>query len=189
MKAPVRYLLVFLLSGILPGPWIAAQEDPLLESSRALAQRFGQELQAELKAALISGGPVAAISVCRDSAPRIASALSREAGAKIGRTSLLLRNAINAPEPWQVNVLTRYFEPAVRTTDKRVEYFVRSAGDVDVRYMQAIRTGGLCLTCHGQNLDSALAKQLEADYPHDRARGYELGALRGAYSITWPLLR
>lgn len=187
MKARGRYLVVFLLGGILPGPWIAAQEDPLLESSRALAQRFGQELQAELKAALISGGPVAAISVCRDSAPRIASALSREAGAKIGRTSLLLRNAINAPEPWQVNVLTRYFEPAVLTTDKRVEYFVRSEGDV--RYMQAIRTGGLCLTCHGQNLDSALSKQLQADYPHDQARGYEAGALRGAYSVTWPLLR
>jgi hypothetical protein len=176
--------LVFFLCGILPGPWLAAQEDPLLEASRALAQRFGQELQTELKAALVNGGPAAAVSVCRDAAPRIASALSREAGAKIGRTSLLLRNPINTPEPWQANVLTQYFQPTVLTTDKRVEYFARS-GD-DVRYMQAIRTGGLCLTCHGQDLDGALLEQLDTDYPHDQARGYELGVLRGAFSITWP---
>ncbi len=184
MTARKRDLVIYLLGGMLVASCAHAQEDPLLEASRALAQRFGQELQTELKAALVNGGPVAAVSVCRDVAPRIASALSRETGAKIGRTSLLLRNPINAPEPWQANVLTQYFQPTVLTTDKRVEYFARS-GD-DVRYMQAIRTGGLCLTCHGQNLDDALLEQLEADYPHDQARGYELGALRGAFSITWP---
>lgn len=184
LHRPDFLLLVTFLVTVLSAPYSVAREEPLLETSRALAQRFAMELQVELKAALAQGGPEHAISVCKEEAPRIASKLSRETGAKVARTSLLLRNAMNAPEPWQVEVLTSYFQPEVLATDKRVEFYAESSGDV--RYMQAIRTGGLCLICHGQVPEGDLARQLDSDYPYDQARGYELGSLRGAFSITWP---
>ena len=179
------FLILITFVGLaLAAPNTMAQDKSLLEESRALAQRFAMQLQAELKAALSEGGPIHAIAVCKEEAPRIASALSRSSGAKVGRTSLKPRNALNAPEVWESDVLVRYFQPAVQMTDKRIEYFAASSGDV--RYMQAIRTGGLCLTCHGQIPQGDFSRALEADYPYDRARGYELGSLRGAFSITWP---
>jgi hypothetical protein len=52
--------------------------------------------------------------------------------------------------------------------------------------MKAIPTGAVCLACHGQTLAPEIQEALDTDYPHDRARGYELGQIRGAFSITWP---
>ncbi|XOV82815.1 MAG: DUF3365 domain-containing protein [bacterium] len=177
-------MMTALISTVFSASFTEAQEMPLLETSRAVVQRFATALQVELQAALVEGGPQQAVSVCKEQAPKIASALSRETGAKVGRTSLQTRNAVNSPEPWQVEVLVRYFEPEVQATDKRVEYFSQSSGDI--RYMQAIRTGGLCLTCHGQDLSTDLTEQLDRQYPFDRARGYTPGSLRGAFSVTWP---
>ena len=184
MYKPYSLVLMTFLCTLLAAPYSVAREATLLETSRALAHRFAMELQVELKSALAQGGPVHAISVCKEEAPRIASKLSRETGAKVARTSLQSRNTINAPDPRQVEVLTSYFQPEVQATDKRVEFFSQSYGDV--RYMQVIRTGGLCLTCHGPVLADDLVKQLDLDYPFDQARGYEIGSLRGAFSITWP---
>lgn len=177
-------ILITFLGLALAAPDTVAQEKSLLEESRALAQRFAMQLQAELKAALSDGGPINAITVCKEEAPQIASELSRLSGAKVGRTSLRSRNAINAPESWEREVLGRYFQPTAQLTDKRIEFFATESGDV--RYMQAIRTGGLCLTCHGHIAQGDLSRALDADYPFDQARGYEIGSLRGAFSITWP---
>ena len=186
LQKPDFLILATFLWVVLSAPDTIAQEQEksLLEESRALAQRFAMQLQTELKAALSDGGPIHAIAVCRDEAPKIASALSRQSGAKVGRTSLRPRNAINAPESWQSKVLNQYFQPTVQITDARIEYFSASSGDL--RYMQAIRTGGLCLTCHGQMPEGDLTRALDVDYPYDQARGYEIGSLRGAFSIIWP---
>ena len=163
---------------------INAQSPASLEASRKLAQDFGQQLQAALSQALSNGTPEQAIAVCRDEAPRIASQLARQSGAKIHRTSRRFRNPMNAPEPWEEEVLSHFFQAAAEETDKRIEFF-ESNGNT-VRYMQAIRIGGVCIVCHGQTLTSPIQNLLHSEYPYDRARDYELNDLRGAFSITWP---
>ena len=52
--------------------------------------------------------------------------------------------------------------------------------------MKAIPTGGICLTCHGTGLSPDIDAVLSQSYPHDLARGYEVGDVRGAFSVTWP---
>jgi uncharacterized protein DUF3365 len=163
---------------------VKAQDRVTLESSRQLAQRFGLELQSALQQALASGSPEQAIAVCRDEAPQIASKLARQSGAKIGRTSRRYRNPMNAPEQWEEAVLANLFQVTAEETDKRIEFFATEQGVV--RYMQAIRMGGVCLTCHGASLTSSVEELLDSEYPRDRARGYGLNELRGAFSITWP---
>ena len=69
-----------------------------IEHSRQLALQLGSELKGELGKAMAAGGPVAAISVCRERAPAIAARLSRESGAAVGRTALRVRNPANAPD-------------------------------------------------------------------------------------------
>jgi len=161
----------------------SAEPDPQLEASRAITDRFAADLQAALTATIAAGGPVAAITVCRDLAPQIASRLSRETGAKVGRTSLRLRNPANAPEPWQAVVLQQF--DAAPAGSAPAEHFERF-GDNGARYLRAISVGGLCLACHGTDLADDVRQQLDADYPHDRARGYRPGDVRGAFSVVWP---
>jgi hypothetical protein len=50
--------------------------------------------------------------------------------------------------------------------------------------MKAIAMGEVCLVCHGSNLAPEVAENIERLYPEDQARGFELGELRGAVTIT-----
>lgn len=185
MKSMRLKTLPPIIAAMLVGCSVTA-DDPRLEESRALVKSFGVSLQSELKKGLAEGGPVQAISVCKDKAPQIASELSRLSGAKVRRTSLRFRNPGNAPEPWETSVLLE-FEQQANTAEPTapLEHFVREA-DGTIRYMAVIRTGGVCLACHGTPLSPELGAILDADYPHDRARGYALGNVRGAFSVTWP---
>ncbi len=186
MKSMSVKTLLVSISAALFVACLQAADDPRLEESRALVQSFGVSLQSELKKGLAEGGAVGAISVCKDKAPQIASELSRLSGAKVRRTSLRFRNPANAPEPWETSVLLE-FEQQANTAEPTapLEHFVREA-DGTIRYMAVIRTGGVCLACHGTPLSPELGAILDADYPHDRARGYALGDIRGAFSVTWP---
>ena len=154
--------------------------------SREIAKSFGGRLQAALQEALTESGPTGAIDVCSDIAPQIASELSRQSGAKVRRTSLKFRNPANAPEPWEAEILRRFETQAeVLDPSEPLEYFAVQ-DDGSSHYLLAIRTGAVCLACHGTTLTEETEHQLEKDYPHDRARGYSLNEIRGAFSVSWP---
>ncbi len=181
-----RSTLLALLILVVFLPCVAAADkvDPNIAKSRALVATFGSHLQAELKQSLGEGGPVAAIAICKDRAPQIASALSRSSGAKVRRTSLRYRNPLNAPEPWEALVLRTFEEQRHESPAMPLEY-LSQLEDGTIRYMSAIKTGPVCLVCHGDNLIDAISEKLDVDYPHDRARGYAQGDIRGAFSLTW----
>ncbi len=57
------------------------------------------------------------------------------------------------------------------------------------RYMKAIPLQDVCLKCHGTDeVRAQPAKDtLAAEFPHDKATGYTLGQLRGAFTVKRPL--
>lgn len=164
----------------------AGADDTRVAESRALVQAFGARLKGELKKGLEQGGPVAAVEICKDVAPQIASELSRQSGARVMRVSRRYRNPGNAPADWQVRVLED-FESRAAAAEKpaRLEYFVTGQDGRD-RYMSAIRVDGVCLACHGETLAQTLQERIDAEYPHDKATGYRSGDVRGAFSVSWP---
>ena len=172
-----------LLAALLTPAMVSGSEDPQLLEARDIAARFTAQLKSELTTAISDGGPELAISVCKDSAPRIAVELSRASGATVSRTSLRLRNSANAPEPWQEEILRRFDSARASGDQGSLEYFA-TAGN-SRRYMKAIPTGGVCLACHGMELSPAVEAALAEHYPADRARGYQAGDIRGAISIVW----
>lgn len=158
----------------------------LRDASRELSQRFAAQLKDELIRAMAGGGPPDAVKVCAERAPLIAAELSRESGAKIGRTSLRFRNPVNAPEAWQYQVLADFDERGSSADAEALEYFsARPAPGVKARYMMAIVTKPMCLACHGEP-EQPVKMYLEQLYPHDRATGYEAGDIRGAFYVSWP---
>jgi hypothetical protein len=149
-----------------------------------LAQRYGKRLKGELTQAMAKGGPSAAIEVCSEVAPEIAKDV--EKGWSIGRTALRVRNKANEPDDWERSTLERFAEAMAKgakpETLEASEEQARGERRV-FRYMKAIPTEALCLTCHGKDIGADLEAVVRKRYPDDRATGFDLGELRGAFSV------
>ena len=158
-------------------------------ASREAIGSFAGALQEQLKAAMAVGGPTAAIEVCKIVAPDIAAEASEERGWRIGRTSLKLRNPANAPDAWELAVLRDFEARRAAGEDPagidHAELVVR-AGKRTFRYMKAIGTQAVCTLCHGAAIAPEVSARLDALYPEDLARGFEVGDIRGAFTITQP---
>lgn len=157
----------------------------LTDAQRAQQQRaddarallFGR-LMGRLSDELAKGGPAGAVGVCREEAPTIAAAVSRETGVRIGRTSHRLRNPKNAPPDWA--------KPLV--AQQRATTAVFAAADGRLAVWSPIRLLPNCLMCHGEpaELDPGVRAALARDYPDDRATGFKTNDLRGAFWIEVP---
>lgn len=165
--------------------------NPNAEEAKGLIKAFATTLQGELQSAMQAGGPTKAISVCRDRAPAIAADLSTRSGWEIGRTSLKVRNqAQNLPDEWETGVLVAFEgRKASGEAIDTIAYgeVVETQGDKKFRFMKAIPTGEVCLACHGSNLTNEVAAALDQLYPGDQARGFAVGDIRGAFSLSKPL--
>jgi hypothetical protein len=147
---------------------------------------FQKELTQELVKAMTEGGPERAIAICAVKAPAIADRYSQLPGINIRRVSLQMRNPNIIPDRYELSVLSQ-FASTTHDEPQTASVLVRDSGDVKrFRYMKEIKTGQLCLSCHGDpaGFSFALKKALREKYPDDRAVGYRLGDSRGAYSVT-----
>ena len=161
-----------------------------IDASREAIKSFAGALQEQLMSAMAVGGPTAAIEVCKIAAPDIAAEASDARGWRIGRTSLKLRNPDNAPDAWELAVLQDFEARKAAGEDParidRAEFVVRD-GQRTFRYMKAIGTQPVCTICHGGAIAPEVTARLDALYPEDRARGFEVGDIRGAFSIAQPV--
>lgn len=164
----------------------AALSEQDLQQARTLVKAFGSDLKSALKPAMKSGGPVNAINVCNLQAGPIAKAVSAQSDWKVSRTSLKVRNVNNAPDAWELKTLEQFEQRKAAGEDvKTLEHseIITKKGESVYRYMKAIPTGGLCLKCHGSNLNDAVSGKLKTLYPDDKAIGFKLGDIRGAFSL------
>ena len=163
----------------------ATQDDDRLTRSRDAAMQLGQELSATLLTAIGTDGPVEAIRLCNVEASPIAARVSEQAGASVGRTALRLRNPDNAPDAGARAVLTTFERDLAAGATPPLEHF-ETRPDGSARFMSAIVTQGLCLTCHGSGIAPEVAAEIADRYPADQATGFAAGDLRGAFLIEWP---
>lgn len=155
----------------------------LKADAEAKVQTFAKTLKGELLTAINQGGLVNAIDVCNLKAPAIAAQLSTD-GWSVKRTALRVRNPANAPDDWERNVLD-YFSATMAKQPAPPFIQATSVGAAPFRYMQTIKTGQLCLACHGSNLSTDVQAALTKRYPQDQATGFKLGDLRGAFSLQY----
>ncbi|MBA4740819.1 MAG: DUF3365 domain-containing protein [Burkholderiales bacterium] len=187
----VKLIIVLLLTSWSTCCVADADDDKaLIFDMQSTASMFVKTLGKTLKTTINSKGPTAAISVCKTVAPNLANQLSRETGWKISRVSLKVRNPlIGTPDTWERKQLIAFSNDSFLDSSKSglIEtYFVEDETEYrSIRYMRALPTGPICLTCHGRPKDipDEVASALEQLYPHDKAIGYSLGDIRGAISI------
>jgi hypothetical protein len=153
----------------------------------ALAKDYGASLLGVLKGAIENTGTESAVVFCNKEAPAIAEEASKRSGWKIARTSLRLRNEASAPDDYERKVMTEFVariasgEPAASL--KRAD-IVEQNGERIFRYVQAIPTGELCLSCHGSDLKPTVSTKIHALYPADQATGFRQGDMRGVFTLS-----
>lgn len=155
--------------------------------AKATIKQFAGALQTELKTAMKAGGPVAAISVCNMQAMPVTAQVAAEHGMQLSRVSLKNRNPVNVPNEWQAAVLKDFDRQQAAGQDitKLVwSETVNVDSGREFRFMKAIPTGDVCLKCHGSQLAPEVVQVLADLYPEDRATGYSVGDVRGAFVIT-----
>ncbi|HRP34587.1 MAG TPA: DUF3365 domain-containing protein [Gammaproteobacteria bacterium] len=185
MNARVSRLCVAAVACVAAATAVADAPDRAAEG-RAMAGQFGAELRTALQDAMAAGGPIAAIKVCNEDAPRIAAAAAQASGATVGRTSLKLRNPDNRPDEHERAVLEEFAAAVAANPGAPPPERLDTLADGRVRFMSAIIVQPPCLACHGDALAPPVAAAIGALYPDDQARGYQAGELRGAFTITWP---
>ncbi len=159
-----------------------------LQLARQTVKIFGERLKSDLTSAIKTDGVANAVGLCQTLSPDIPTGLSDETGFEISRTSLKLRNPENAAGPWELGVLKKFEEQVAKGGDAaRLEHFeivITPEGDKLFRYMKSIAVTDLCLSCHGTNLKPDVKAELSRYYPDDKAKDYNLGELRGAFSLV-----
>ena len=150
------------------------QKDSMLAAKEAL---FTQ-LSSRLMEAMNSQGPAAAISVCQQEAPKIASDVSAEHGLQIGRTGVRLRNPNNAAPKWAT---------ALTDANKDTPTFA-TLSNGHAAALLPIKLQAQCLMCHGpkETIAPVIQEQLTKLYPNDQATGFQEGELRGWFWIDLP---
>ena len=158
-----------------------------LKNAKKIAKVFSKSLKGTLQKAMMNGGPVNAVSACNISAIPITEKVAKENGVQLSRVSLKNRNTDNAPNDWQRPILESFDARVANGEEAKTLVYAEITeenGKKQFRFMKALPTGGVCLTCHGSNLDATLSSRLTELYPHDKAKGYSLGQVRGALVIV-----
>jgi hypothetical protein len=158
-----------------------------LTRARDATRKYAEKLKVELHTALKNGGPKAAIGACTSIAPDLDAVVSEEMTIEISRTALKFRNADNAPDPWEQAGLEGFVKQMAEGADPRKlevhDVTVTTEGQKLFRYMRPIIMGENCMACHGPNLPGDIKSEIARTYPDDKAYGFNVGELRGAFTL------
>lgn len=194
----MKTILAFALPLLLVTQGLHAQSnDALLAETRKTALPVLPKVVKAMQDAVQEQGPVAAIAVCKEKAPRLLQEMRTQTGWDIRRISLKTRNpATGTPDAWEARQLAEFnirvangAKPETLEVGEIVTDENGKSGQRSYRYLKALPVAPVCVTCHGATdaLSAELQAALARDYPQDRATGYSAGEVRGALSVKRPL--
>jgi hypothetical protein len=165
-------------------PVSSANLEEFRKEARGHAKSLGGALKARLQQAIKHGGLEAGVEECKLVAEPIAESLSNE-GWTVGRTALRVRNPNNTPDSWEQTQLANFAEQLSQKLPGPFEALHVDEQTGELRYMKAIQTGQVCTACHGNNIAPDVYHAIKKAYPNDEAIGFDVGSLRGAFSLTY----
>ena len=182
--------LLFLIAALNAGCGQVETQQPAPEAvkaARAASGDLGRALMGRLTTALSDSGPEAAVAVCAIEAQEIAEEVSAQTGLDVGRTALRTRNLANRPDDWEQKQLLAFEAGLKKGADPKsleVAEMTETPGGAVFRWAKPIMTQQLCLTCHGASIAPDLAQVIDDLYPSDAARGFEIGQMRGIFTVS-----
>ena len=188
LSTPLARLLPLFCLQALPISLQASEEQTLISQAKTEIKTLATALKSTLQHGMKTNGPAASVTLCNVQAPIITQASAAKSGSSdwtVTRTSLKLRSPANAPSDWVEQVLTDFEvrKDQGEAAEKMAHSEVR---DGQFYFIKAIPTQGACLACHGSNIGENVKDKLAELYSNDKATGYSLGDIRGAFIASKP---
>lgn len=158
------------------------------EIGNTIALNTKKTLGKNLQNAMQNGGVENAIDFCNLNAMPLVDSLSQYFGAEIRRVSIKVRNPLDFPNDLEQELLDAY---AYQWKDSlALQANVQALENDTYLFTKPILIdNALCLSCHG-SIENGMLKEtddfIKSKYPEDKAIGYQLGDLRGMWSIVIP---
>ena len=153
---------------------------PYSTKGAEIAKTTQMQLGKNLKRTMKAKGPVAAVAFCNTKAMPLTAEMEQKYDAKIKRVSNKVRNEANKPNATESKIIEDYINAL--KNGKEIKPITKVVGE-KVHYYAPIKTGGVCLNCHGTTVAQPIDSILKIKYPNDKALGYAKGDLRGIWSI------
>jgi len=159
-----------------------ASDSSIKQEGIAYIKMLGGALKTELKAHMQKDpSGLEALAFCTGSAERITKEINAKLPvyAKVRRTALKTRNeSTNKPDATDIKVMQEYEASiANKTFDPKEIKIVKEA--YVTRIYKPLLIKGVCLKCHGSDLNPQITNALKSAYPKDKAINFKEGELRG----------
>lgn len=188
MKPLLLSLLFFILAvfatAFYPSPTPPSQAVDYRKLGDSLSLKAQQALVKNLLGAIQKGGSAYAVEFCNEKAMPLTDSLSQKYDVIIQRISAKNRNPKNSASLFDKKILelfasTSSFSLKDTLIDTPKGYI----------YYKPIKIGmPTCLQCHGkpkQDIDDATVTTIRRKYRFDKAMGYQMADLRGAWKLTF----
>jgi hypothetical protein len=155
------------------------------EQGKKIAKTSFKTLSGQLQKAMAEGGISNAVKYCNVEAYPLTDSLKQQFGVvELRRATDKPRNEKNLITESEKAQLDAWKKQKLQGKDLKPE--VHAQGQDQVVFYAPIVLKGQCLTCHGnKEAMGADYADIQKLYPNDKATGYELGDLRGMWSITF----
>lgn len=167
----------------------AGKEDKKLDvrigKSLQIFQSLQKSMQKELLAGVKEGGFKKAINVCNQKAANLEKMAGNEK-VQIKRVSDKPRNPDHAANAQELIVLNKWHKQLAQKQKLTPESFTDAEGNFHVMKPITIQKA-TCLNCHGSedSIQAEVLQEINRLYPDDKAKGYQMNQLRGAFLATW----
>jgi mono/diheme cytochrome c family protein len=149
-----------------------------------LGQKYASETQQvlgkNLMQAMSEGGSVYAVEFCNTQAYPLTDSMAMALDARIKRVSDKARNPENKANMEQLDIILK-MKAELAAGKQPKPAMVHKENKVLGHY--PIVTKGLCLSCHGSEVNGKLKTRINELYPADEATGYEENELRGLWVV------
>lgn len=181
MKILIIILFTFFTNQISSNVAVNNQEELVMD----IINKTMKNLKSRLDIALKDGSVIAALEMCSIEAQDI-TMLNNTEKTSIKRISLKYRNPLNKPTKQEELILKSFEEKLLSGTNFNDLVFKQTNinyKEKTLTVMKAIPTKGVCLNCHGTSIDKKVIRQIKIIYPDDKAIGFNLDEIRGAFVV------
>ncbi|MEB2783317.1 Tll0287-like domain-containing protein [Algoriphagus persicinus] len=155
----------------------------------SISSEAQQQLMASLHQAVDEKGFVGALDFCNVNAAPIIKVLSDKYGVAIRRTTYRARNQNNLPTEDEAPILDAYEYNAENGIENKPNIQKIENGEILLYTKAIVISSEFCLACHGDpknGINSGVLSKIDSLYQKDLAREFELGNLRGMWSLKIP---
>ena len=159
----------------------------VIAEGREISKAAFNTLSSNLKQAMKKGGVDYALEFCNVEAMPLTDSLSSRYGLALRRASHQPRNPVNRADSLEMKTIETYLRQIEENRDLQPVTYAR---EKTITYHAPIQiTNQLCLSCHGEpGTDITISdfETIQKLYPSDEATDFDIGELRGIWSIEFP---